>query len=402
MFNPRSFKKRQTEYWDAAADEYDQGFSTMLLPVLEQMLRTAKLGPGHRVLDLACGTGVGSLMAARMVGASGSVVGVDISPKMIELASERARRGDVANVRFVTGDTERLELADHSFDAVVCQLGLALFPNALAALGEARRVLAPGGHISVTAMGRAENSAFLVVPARIAAKHLPTVVLSEGGPSQLAFAPEGVLEDILTRADFKNVWTRRFVVMITVSDVDTYWDLFRRSVGGFAWRFARERAEDQQKVIQEIKTTLSQHVSDGGLRLPLEIVMGGGSRPHSQESARAMPPIDQLVARARARVTMLPPAAIGDVQEGGIAIDVRQPSEYAAEHLDGARSLPRGRIESEVAALVPDLRTPVLCCCDDGVRSALAARTLADLGYQRVAILEGGLTALRASREVKE
>ena len=402
MFNPRSFKKRQTEYWDAAADEYDQGYATMLLPVLEQMLRAGKLGPGHRVLDLACGTGVGSLMAARMVGANGSVVGVDISPKMIELASARARRGDVTNVRYVTGDTERLELADHSFDAVVCQLGLALFPNALAALGEARRVLAPGGQIVVSAMGRAENSAFLVVPARIAAKHLPTVVLSEGGPSQLAFAAEGALEDILTRADFKNVWTRRFVVMITVSDVDTYWDLFRRSVGGFAWRFARERAEDQQKVIHEIKTTLSQYVSDGGLRLPLEIVLGGGSRPHSHETARATPPIDPLVSRARATATMLPPAALGGFAQGGVVLDVRQASEHAADPLEGARSLPRGRLEGEVQALVPDVRTPVLCCCDDGVRSALAARTLVDLGYQRVAILDGGLTALRPSREMTE
>jgi ubiquinone/menaquinone biosynthesis C-methylase UbiE/rhodanese-related sulfurtransferase len=402
MFNPRAYKKRQAEYWDEVAHEFDEGYAAMLLAVVEQLLEAAKVRPGHRVLDLACGIGIGTFMAGRKVGATGSAVGLDIAPKMIELAQARARTCGATNVSFVTGDTERLEFPDQSFDAVVCQLGIALFPNAVGALEEARRVLEPGGHVVVTAMGRAENSSFLLLPARIAAKHLPTVVVNEGGPTQLAYAEEGALESLLTRAGFKNVWTRRFIAMISASDFETYWELFRRSVGGFAWRFARERPEDQRKVMEEIKATLSQRMSDEGIRLPLELVMGGGSRPHSAGSARSAPSAERLVRRARARVTALPPAALDDFQKDGIVIDVRQKEEYATDHLDGAKSLPRGRLEGEVQALVPDRRTPILCCCDDGFRSSLAGRTLVELGYQRVAFLEGGLTALRAraSREV--
>ncbi len=401
MFNPRAFKVRQTSYWDAAADELDQGASALLAPVFERMLDAVKLQRGHRVLDLACGTGAGTLSAARRVGENGAAVGLDLSPRMVEQARERGARWPLANARFAVGDAERLEHAERSFDAVVCQLGLALFPNALAALKETLRVLVPGGHVALTAIGRPENSGFLLTPARVAAKHLPTVVVNEGGPTQLAYAPEGALEDILGRAGFKNVWTRRFIAVLSVADEHLYWDLFRRCVGGFAWRFAQERAEDQQRVIEEIKQAVRQRATREGLRLPLEVVMGVGTRPHSPESAGRAAPLEALLAQARRQVSALAPRAVeGLLRGGGVVVDVRQQVDASAAGIAGARWIPRGRLEEQIQAVVPDARTPVLCCCEDGRRSALAARSLSELGYLRPAYLEGGLEAWR--QEVRD
>jgi ubiquinone/menaquinone biosynthesis C-methylase UbiE len=76
--------------WDRAAEYYDECWRDPLAPATERLLKLAALAPGERVLDVACGTGVISLSAARAVGARGSVLGLDISQKMVEAAASTA------------------------------------------------------------------------------------------------------------------------------------------------------------------------------------------------------------------------------------------------------------------------------------------------------------------------
>lgn len=381
MFNPRAFKKQQAAYWDEAADELERGYVAMLGPVIERVLDAAQVGAGSRVLDLACGSGFATFFAGRRVGPTGSAVGVDIAPKMVATAQETTRRRDLTNVRFETGDAERLALPDQSFDAVICQLGIALFPNALGALAECVRVLEPGGRVVVTAIGRPESSGFLVLPARVAARHLPTVVVNDGGPNQLAYAAEGALDDLLRRGGLVNVSSRRVVVMVSARDAETMWHLFRRSVGGFAWRLAREREADRERVVDAIKRAYEERASGGAIRLPLEIVIGVGSRPHDAASARALPPLERIAARARVRTH----GSLDDARRAGaLLLDVRQAEESAADPIDGAIAIPRGVLERDVQARVPDRKTAIACFASGALRAALASESLQALGYENV------------------
>jgi len=86
--------------WDLASTEYDPLWEEQLTPARNGMLAFASLAPGERVLDLACGTGLVTLNAARSVGADGAVLGTDISGHMIEIGQQRAREQQLSNVTF--------------------------------------------------------------------------------------------------------------------------------------------------------------------------------------------------------------------------------------------------------------------------------------------------------------
>lgn len=112
-------------------------------------LSLGDLAPGQRVLDLGCGAGLDALLAARRVGPSGSVVGVDLTPPMVAKARTAAASLDVENVRFVLSSIETLPLADESFDVAISNGVLNLCPDKPAVLAEVFRVLRPAGRLQL-------------------------------------------------------------------------------------------------------------------------------------------------------------------------------------------------------------------------------------------------------------
>lgn len=113
----------------------------------EQVFRLAGLGPGMRVLDIGCGVGDVSFLAASLVGPEGEVIGVDNSPQAIALASKRAATAGLTNVRFVTADLMELEL-DEPVDALVGRLVLMYFADPAVLLRRLSRYVRPGGIVA--------------------------------------------------------------------------------------------------------------------------------------------------------------------------------------------------------------------------------------------------------------
>ncbi len=105
--------------------------------------------PGERVLDLGCGGGVDTILAALMVGPSGSVVGVDLVPEMLARAQENAALLHLENIRFETASAESLPFAANSFDVVLSNGVFNLVVDKLQALREVWRVLKPGGRLQM-------------------------------------------------------------------------------------------------------------------------------------------------------------------------------------------------------------------------------------------------------------
>lgn len=108
-----------------------------------------RLEPGERVLDLGCGAGTDTLVAAQMVGPEGRVAGVDMTPEMLAKARAGSEELGVANVELVEADVEALPFADASFDVAISNGVIDLVPDKDAVFAELRRVLRPGGRVQI-------------------------------------------------------------------------------------------------------------------------------------------------------------------------------------------------------------------------------------------------------------
>ncbi len=108
-----------------------------------------RLEPGERVLDLGSGAGTDSLVAALMVGPSGRVTGIDMTPQMLAKARRAAAELGVGNVEFVEGEAEHLPFPDETFDVAISNGVVDLVPDKDAVFAELFRVLAPGGRLQI-------------------------------------------------------------------------------------------------------------------------------------------------------------------------------------------------------------------------------------------------------------
>ncbi len=112
-------------------------------------IRAAGLRPGEVVIDLGCGGGIDTILAAHAVAPAGKAIGLDMLPEMLEVAARNAREADASNVEWVRGELEAIPLPDASIDVAVSNGALNLSPRKSRAFAEIFRILRPGGRMVV-------------------------------------------------------------------------------------------------------------------------------------------------------------------------------------------------------------------------------------------------------------
>jgi arsenite methyltransferase len=134
------------------ADEWLEGLPEAAIESFAGTGNPFSLGPlqsGARVVDVGCGAGIDSLIAARMVGPVGQVVGVDMTPAMLNKAQQAADEAALDNLEFRQGYGEALPVPDAWADVIISNGVLNLMPDKAAALQEMARVLKPGGRLQI-------------------------------------------------------------------------------------------------------------------------------------------------------------------------------------------------------------------------------------------------------------
>ena len=204
-------KQRTAAVFDRASATYEDVDVEFFSRWGRRLVELSGIGPGDRVLDVGCGSGAVLLPAARAVGDTGRVTGIDLAPGMVRRCTELCRREGWGHVHVQQCDAETPPLEDGSVDAVLAGLLVFFLPDPDAALAAYRRVLVPGGRLAFSTFGD-EDERFRAVFAAIAA-HAPappprtTAGEDDDRPrvDQGPFQTPGGIEAILTRHDFEQV-----------------------------------------------------------------------------------------------------------------------------------------------------------------------------------------------------
>lgn len=143
----------QIGVWDRISHLYLQEVDRRFVPVIRHTVQRADPQPGQSILDLGTGTGAVAIVLSPIVGASGSITALDLSPDMITIADERISALGITNVRLVEGRAEEIPAEDAEFDSIVASLSLMYAIDRAAAARECARVLRPGGRLVATVWG---------------------------------------------------------------------------------------------------------------------------------------------------------------------------------------------------------------------------------------------------------
>jgi ubiquinone/menaquinone biosynthesis C-methylase UbiE len=198
---------QQWEGWqleESSAESYERYLVPLLFaPGAEYLNQLAAPGPGERVLDVACGTGIVARRAAARVGSEGTVVGLDINEGMLEVA--RKVSSDVRPaIEWRKGDATDMPLPDRAFDVAFCQQALQFFADRPAALGEMYRVLVPNGRLALSVLRSTEHNPGYRLLAEALERH---VGLGAGAMMRSPFSSLSAdeLRGLITGAGFRDV-----------------------------------------------------------------------------------------------------------------------------------------------------------------------------------------------------
>jgi ubiquinone/menaquinone biosynthesis C-methylase UbiE len=274
--------------WNAAAPgwkKYGKDMFKWLAPVSDQLIRSAGIRIGQTVLDVATGTGQPALTIAKIIGPNGKVIGVDLSPEMLEVAKEEAASQGLTNVvDFQVVKDESLSIfSDNTFDSVVCRNGLMFMPDRVKALKAFLRVLKPGGKASVTVWGSPDKSPVMAALINTLSRHVPDMKQpapgTPGGPFSIPSID--MLRDYFLKAGFSDFKAEK--IEATVAQTDTaeeFWQGMTEVTGFLVILLSKLPDEKKLAIKNDVIKSLDKIFPSGSpVKFTGELLLGTGTKP---------------------------------------------------------------------------------------------------------------------------
>jgi ubiquinone/menaquinone biosynthesis C-methylase UbiE len=250
-----------------AAEIYDRHLApAMFAPWVAGLIDTAGVQPGERVIDIACGTGVVTRVAAARVGRHGRIVGLDINAAM--LAAARAHTDlNATPVEWLEANAQAMPLPDASFDVALCQQGLQQCPDRAAALREMRRVLVDGGRLALSVWSRIEGSPGMAALAAALERHVGAAA-ANNRRAPFALGDAGVVRALLEEAGFRQIELRTLVELARFPSPEA---LVEAQLAATPLSTLGVLDDDARRaIVHDVRADLRRYVTDGQFALPME------------------------------------------------------------------------------------------------------------------------------------
>jgi SAM-dependent methyltransferase len=254
-----------TQVDTTAAKAYEQYMVPSLFgPWTDDVVALARLRPGEHVLDVACGTGTATRVAARCVAPGGTVVGLDIDPGMIEVARSRPS-AEEASVTWHCGSAVDIPIPDGTFDVVLCLQGLQFFADKIAGLSEMRRVLKITGRLAASVWRTIEYCEGHDVLAKVLERHGVDAQAARR-PFSLGDADE--LVRVTREAGFRDVTVHAAIKPMRFSSPQAFVQNLAAGAPSTRHALAKVPESERRQLIAEVSADLRPYVDAEGVGIP--------------------------------------------------------------------------------------------------------------------------------------
>jgi len=264
------------ERWQRTAAQRQQAVGA----ATDAMFEAVGLETGYRVLDLAAGTGDTTMVAARRVGSTGSVLAVDISAAMLEEASRTAAREGLGNVQTLVSDIVTMDLPPESFDAAISRFGLMFLTDVVEGLRRIRRALKPRARLAGLVWSTAERNPYIFLPLSLSERLRRTPSDGTTARRAVALGGPGAFEDALNKAGLVEISVQPVGTPREFDSADAAVEAMRQNSPVLRELLAELDASAQQDAVSELRQRLSEFVrADGRCVVPGEALLGVASNP---------------------------------------------------------------------------------------------------------------------------
>jgi SAM-dependent methyltransferase len=260
----------QASAWDGDDGDdwtdHEEQYNATSRPHTRRLFDAARITPSDRILDIGCGCGETTRMAAR-IAPEGQVLGVDLSSRMLERARERSRDEGLTNVSFERADVQVYPFEEGTLDLAISRFGVMFFGDPIAAFQNVRSALKPGGRVAFLAWQPLARNEWMseLFGALAAGRDLPRP--PAGAPGPFGLADPDATRQIFSAAGFEGAQLDDVTEPVTVgANVDDAFS-FVRSLGVTRGLLRDLDPETTARALDAVRATIAAHDTGAGIRL---------------------------------------------------------------------------------------------------------------------------------------